>query len=342
MARPVSPISGNRVVFLKGRQAQYLDEARKKLGLSWLLFAQEIGANRRTVNDWRRERFSLPEELLRKIVLQTGMKVPSKIEIRDRYWYVAPAALAGGVATLKRYGQVGEVAENRKKKWREWWEREGQYKSVITSPKLIIKPRFSRKLAEFVGIMMGDGGITNKQVTVTLNKEADRLYVLYVARIINELFGVEPSLYTKNGGGKALDITVSRTHLVRFCSTLGLKIGNKIKQNLDIPEWVQNKRSFLLACIRGLVDTDGGIFQETHKIKGRSYSYARLAFTSASPPLRLSVMRALEEVGLHPRLRSKRNVQIEAEVEIREYFRVVGTSNPKHRQRFNKFIGGVG
>lgn len=189
---------------------------------------------------------------------------------------------------------------------------------------------------------MGDGGITKRQVTVTLNKEDDRLYVLYVTKLIKGLFGVEPSLYTKNNGEKAVNIVVSRTHLVKCCSTLGLKIGNKIKQNLDIPEWVQNEKLFLLACIRGLVDTDGCMFQETHRIKGRSYSYPRLAFTSASPPLRLSVTRALEDIGLHPRLRTKRNVQLEVGAEIRKYFKVVGTSNPKHRERFNKFIGGVG
>ncbi|MEK9167258.1 MAG: LAGLIDADG family homing endonuclease [Patescibacteria group bacterium] len=331
-----------RVVFPAGEQIKFLEKAREQLGLSWPLFTERIGVNRRTMNDWKREQYSLPLEALEKIVAESGIKAPSKVELKDRYWYTTVAGQAGGVATLKKYGLVGGVPSYRKMRWREWWDREGQYTSVMASPRPIKKPQFSTKLAEFIGIMMGDGGITKRQVTVTLNKEDDRLYVLYVTKLIKGLFGVEPSLYTKNNGEKAVNIVVSRTRLVKFCSTIGLKIGNKIKQNLDIPEWVQSKKPFLLACLRGLVDTDGCIFQETHRIKGKLYSYPRLAFTSASPSLRYSVTVALESVGLNPKLRTKRNVQLEDRLEIEKYFRVVGTSNPKHRKRFNKFIGGVG
>src|SRR3989344_4206395 len=312
MTELVIPRLNKRVVFQAGEQTRYIEDARERLGLSWRLFAERVGVNRRTMNDWKREQYSLPRKALEKIVVESGVEAPSNIEIKDRYWYTATAGLAGGLATMKKYQQVGGASDYRAMKWREWWEREGQYKSAIASPRPIIMPRCSRKLAEFVGIVMGDGGITARQVTVTLNKEDDRLYVLYVANLFKELFGVEPGLYAKKNGEKAVDIVVSRTRLVKYCSALGLKVGNKIKQNLDIPEWVQNNKSFLLACIRGLVDTDGCIFQENHRIKGKLYSYPRLAFTSASPPLRLSVIKALEDIGLHPRLRTRRNVQLEA------------------------------
>ena len=53
---------------------------------------------------------------------KTGLKFPSDIKLRDKYWYVTKGASRGGVAALKKYGRVGGDPEYRKKKWYEWWE----------------------------------------------------------------------------------------------------------------------------------------------------------------------------------------------------------------------------
>ena len=61
--------------------------------------------------------------------------------------------------------------------------------------KLVTLPKYSEALAEFFGIMMGDGGINNPwQANITLNSEADAMYVKHVFRLCKSLFVAEPAV----------------------------------------------------------------------------------------------------------------------------------------------------
>lgn len=259
-----------RVIFYFGKQRQFLLKAIKKSKLSWLEFADEIGAHKRTLNDWRREKYSLPLSVLKKICIILELKMPTGIEIKEPFWYVSKGAKIGGSSVYKKYGIIGGDPEYRKKKWYEWWCREGKYKKhlIIGVSKPIQKPQFSKELAEFVGIMMGDGGITNRQVSVTLNYKTDKPYSIFVRNLIKKLFKTEIGIFYRKDYS-TINIVVSRTRLALFCKSIGLKIGNKLKQNLDIPEWIKGDKNFEISCVRGLVDTDGCIFNECHKIKGK-------------------------------------------------------------------------
>lgn len=66
--------------------------------------------------------------------------------------------------------------------------------------------------------------------------------------------------------------------------------------------------------------------------------YQRISFVSHLKPLRESVWKGLSELGFHPKIRNNRSVQLEREIDIIDYFRIVGTSNPKHRQRYKEFL----
>ena len=62
--------------------------------------------------------------------------------------------------------------------------------------KKVLLPKHSVHLAEFFGIMLGDGGINNPwQATITLNAIKDRLYALYIKKMVKDLFGVVPSSF---------------------------------------------------------------------------------------------------------------------------------------------------
>ena len=93
-------------------------------------------------------------------------------------------------------------------------------------------------------------------------------------------------------------------------------VGNKIKQQIDIPQWIYSRISFQKACMRGLMDTDGCIFSERHKIKGKLYCYPRLSLVSASAPLRQSVCSILEKLDFSPKIRNNRSVQLERKEDI--------------------------
>ncbi|MBM4467703.1 MAG: hypothetical protein FJ014_19490 [Chloroflexi bacterium] len=56
-------------------------------------------------------------------------------------------------------------------------------------------PEKSPLLAEFIGIMLGDGSITDHQVTVTLNKTDDAEYANFIRELIGGLFGIASSIH---------------------------------------------------------------------------------------------------------------------------------------------------
>ncbi|OGF60515.1 MAG: hypothetical protein A3D44_01815 [Candidatus Staskawiczbacteria bacterium RIFCSPHIGHO2_02_FULL_42_22] len=153
---------------------------------------------------------------------------------------------------------------------------------------------------------------------------------------MKKLFFVEPAIYYPPAA-LVMNIVVSRVKLVKFCNKkLGLRIGNKLKQGLDIPLWIRKGIEFEKRCVRGLMDTDGCIFNKVHKMKNKQYSYKRLSLVSASPMLRKSIFDILEKLRLSPKIRGNRSVQIENKEKIAEYFKVVGSSNPKHLNRYHK------
>lgn len=330
-----------RVFFPKGRQRLFLESAVIKSSYSWKSFSEIIHIHPRTLNDWRREKYSMPLAVFNKVIAVTKIDRPNNVDIRDAFWFSKESAKQGGKATYNKYGFVGGNPEKRLKKWKEWWSKSGQYNpNGYFVVKQIVKPPRGKELAEFVGIMLGDGGITNRQVTVTLNSITDCEYSLFVKDLIERLFGIQPALYAKKGES-VINIVISRKKLVEYCVNLGLKIGNKIVQGVDIPKWINKNKKLQISCIKGLLDTDGCIFQECHKIRNKIYCYPRLSFVSYSERLRNSVYLILKKLDFSPKIRDNRSVQLERKEDIQRYFTIVGTHNIKHFERYKRF-GGVG
>ena len=199
--------------------------------------------------------------------------------------------------------------------------------------KPICIPEVSPQLAEFVGIMMGDGGMSRYQATITLHRDDDWDYAKFVSAQVKELFGYTPGIRVSTKQA-VVRIVISRINIVRFLYSLGLPIGDKIRNHIDIPRWIRKKDFLLHACVRGLVDTDGSVFVHSYLSKGKRYAYKKLSFTSASEPLRQSVKKTLQGLGLQARLGSNNDVRIDSKNDTHRYFEVIGSSNPKHLRRY--------
>lgn len=325
-----------RVIFPKGGQQSFLNEAVAAYGGNYQALATSLGINQRTFRNWRSEDYSISYSAVNQLCNILNISIPADVEIKDQYWYTRKSPQAGWLAVKKKYGKFPVDENYRKMKWREWWDREGRAKghSVVGVRKLIKHPRLTSRLGEFVGIVMGDGGISDYQIKVSMSSVVDREYSQFVKNLIEDLFDVSVTILEYPNRGNILDLVVSRIALVDFCRSIGLKKGNKLKQGLDIPNWIYKKPTFQKSCLRGLMDTDGGIFFERHKIGGKVYSYPRLSFVSYSPLLTKSVFDLMKEMGFSPRMRrANRAVQLENTHEIRQYFRTVGSHNPKHYKR---------
>ena len=329
-----------RAQFPVRRQREFIKVVQSKLHIDSFKLAQIAGVAPRTLRDWKQEKFHMSLVAVRQLCRAANIPQPI-VKIKEPFWYTAKGAMRAWQVISKKYGRVPIDPEYRMQKWREWWEREGkfQHHPIINVAKSFMKPRKSKELAEFIGIMMGDGGMTKWQMKITLNRFDDHAYSQYVGRLITKLFGVKPSVSLRSS---TVDLIISRVRLVDYCVLLGLKIGNKIHQRFDIPGWIKRQPSFAAVCVRGLMDTDGCIFNECHHINGKRYCYPRLTFVSHSEPLRRSVFCILWDVGFTPKLRNNRSVNLERRKDIIDYFTKIGTNNPKHSLRYRSFIGEVG
>ncbi len=101
--------------------------------------------------------------------------------------------------------------------------------------KEVILPRYSESLAEFFGIMMGDGGINNPwQANISVNSISDIAYSKYISILCRKLFSVEPVI-RKRKETNTLVILLTSTTIVDFLVLNGLPRGNKLKTRIALP-----------------------------------------------------------------------------------------------------------
>lgn len=323
-----------RAIFPYGLQRKFLYSAKNNLAVTWNEMASILKISPRTLTDWKREKFYMSWKSATLLSSKSRLKLSKTVEARDAFWYVHKGARLGGLAHYKKYGSIGNP-EKRKAEWRKWWMRDGRFlKTIWNAPLPFKKAKKSSDLAEFIGIVMGDGGISEYQISITLHHQDDLEYKRFVVDLIKNLFGITPAVYhdVKNSVN---NIVISRKKLVEFCvKELGLKRGNKIKQQIDIPIWIKINHNYQIACARGLFDTDGSVVKHKYLVNGKLYSYKKLQFTTLSKPLLFSMYKILRRIKLNPRLARGKEICIDSKMYVQRYFNVIGSHNPKHLNRY--------
>lgn len=318
-------------VFRTGQQRKFLESVEKKYPLEAM--ARMCARSPRTIRDWRREKFPMQLACAHSLSQRAHIALPRNLATRHRYAHVRDAAIKGARALIKKYGRVPVDETLRREQWQKWWKKVGQFRQPPQfQAKSIYKPRKSIELAEFIGTMMGDGGLSKYQACITLHHIDDREYIDFVVKRIKEIFRIQPGLY-HTPKDSVYNIVVSRLEIVKYLHALGLPIGNKVKQRFDMPDWIKKNKAYAIACVRGLVDTDGSIFTHSYKVKGKWYQYKKLSFCSRSQPLRYSVAKILTDLGMRARI-ADCDVRLDSTADMQKYFSLIGSSNPKHLKRY--------
>ncbi|MHB8155079.1 MAG: LAGLIDADG family homing endonuclease [Candidatus Omnitrophota bacterium] len=257
----------------------------------------------------------------------------------DRQAWVKKSRL-GGLRRFEMYGNPG-TSEGRSKGGRRVCEFFRSHPDIarrrgfVTLKKIKSPPR-SVELAKFIGIMLGDGSIRSKyQLTVSFNYKTDRQFAEHVAWLVKHLFSVG-HIIAKRKSSLGADIVVSSTRVIDFLLKQGLKAGNKVKNQVDIPAWVKGNMEFQKACLRGLVDTDGSLYCHRYKVNNKWYRYQKLDFTSCSKPLLRSAYAIFSNLGIKSSLKGV-HITVSAKAEVNKYLAIVGSSNEKFLNRWMKF-----
>ena len=83
--------NSKRVVFQKGKQNIFLDSVIDKISIRKT--AEICNLSERTIRDWRREKFLMDFYSLQKICRKLNISLPSKIKLKNKYWYTKKRAI---------------------------------------------------------------------------------------------------------------------------------------------------------------------------------------------------------------------------------------------------------
>lgn len=296
-----------RLKFKKSKQKELITNFKKENNFTWKQFSDFLNVKEGALAMWYYETRLLPLDIYKKLD-------------KDN--------------TYKNY-----IIEIKKENW-------GQSKGGLNSDgslKKISIPKKSKELAELVGIILGDGNIHSykkgKKIGVYSLRIAghslkDRKYHLkYIKPLCESLFNIKAKVINLSYKNERFVVLYSRK-LVEYLERIGLKSGDKIKNQIGIPNWIAEDKNLLKACLRGLIDTDGSIFRMSRK----DPNLIRISFTNFNLTLLKNARESFIKLGFHPsKITSTNKFYISRKKDIVRYINEIGFSNDKHIKRFREF-----
>jgi len=216
-----------------------------------------------------------------------------------------------------------------------WGQSKGGFISIGKTKEIKI-PKDSRELAEFYGIMLGDGNSHRTKsykkgtymIRIVGDSRYDKYYLEnYVKPLIEKLFNIRVGVrYFKNKN--AIYIESHSRKLISFLEEKEFPPGNKIKNELKIPAWIKQNKDYLRICLRGLYDTDGSVYKITNQ---NSHQFC---FTNYNKGLLEDVRESLLSLGINCSKISKgKEIYITKKEELRKFLKGVGFSNDRHLRK---------
>lgn len=193
-------------------------------------------------------------------------------------------------------------------------------------------------LAEFVCIILGDGHVHkrgeksyhNYGLSISLNRVDEREYVKYVYSLVKHVTGLEPKLYQRKGS-KGIDIKLSNKKLVYDLISKGILTGDKVKNQVYVPNWIKNNEKNLAGGLRGLFDTDGSVWIN-HRDKNLGLSFKNASrnlvsdFIDMNEKIGIKSGKIVKSESYHPKFKKYYNAyqtQIIGKIYIKKFIDIV-------------------
>ena len=288
-----------RAKFKNGLQTRFILIIKQKSGLTWNALAENLKVSEYTIrHDWRTEQSTIPLNYAKKIFEIHPFEQWATIE-KELITEILP----------QNWGQI---------------KAGGKYKKIIKIPEK------SEELAELFGIILGDGHLDSHTLTIT-GHQYEKEHHRYISRMINKLFDLNTCVY-ESKRCKATHLKTNSVELIKFLQANSFIVGDKIKNKEELPRWIFEKNEYVFGALRGLLDTDGGIYQ-----KQKGYKRAIIELQTESPQIRANMFELCRKAGFNPS-KSDVNVRIQDQKEVRKFLFLVGCANPKNIMRCKYFI----
>ena len=212
----------------------------------------------------------------------------------------------------------------------------------------------TNQLAEFIGILTGDGYMNKygkyfSLLEIAGDSKLDKEYLsIYVNSLINNLFNLTPKIVNRKKQN-SMYLRLMSKGLNNYLKNIGFKEGKK--GQINIPKWIREKKEYMRYFIRGLADTDGSLVLLNRKQKSFPY-YPRVQITSISKNLVMNVSNWLKTQGIplsftkdKKRLTYKGKtkvhvgyrIQISGRKNLEKWMNLVGFRNNRHLDKYKKF-----
>ncbi len=203
------------------------------------------------------------------------------------------------------------------------------------------------ELAEFVGILLGDGSLGiyrstphgkekfQHRIKITLNSEKDAEYSMYVANLFRLIFNKSPKI-TKRKGEKTLDLYLLGRAPLRFLLEQGLVLAPKWNRAVVPSRFLIPPLDKLV--VRGYMDTDGCICV----VNNNGIRYPRIEMKISPSPMQMQLIEILRNNGFEPQInkleRGKVRVVLAGRKNLKTWVSTIGFSNERNIKIADSFL----
>jgi len=231
--------------------------------------------------------------------------------------------------TLKELSEKLNISYPSMKNWscgRTLINSRGKYK-IVKIPNSV-----NEEISELVGVILGDGNLNRKDIRIVGNAN-EKDYYTHLELLFRSIFDVESII--NNDTANSIRLTINSVKISKHLTSLGLKLGDKIKNRATIPKWIFEDEKYIKSCLRGLFDTDGSFFTSSN---GTEYNI--LWKMGSGSLLPINIRRALLKLNFHPTkiFGNGRKVALCRKDEIIRFFNEIKPKNNVQLTRFNKYF----
>lgn len=280
--------SEDRAVFESTNIGSVIDEVKDKQGWTWEEFADRFGVSAYTVRQsWRNEADSIPFSVADKL-----------LELSDR-----------------------DVSVSSKSAWH--GQRKGGSRSNLRGK---VPEQMSVEVAELYGALLGDGCLYSNLngFCITGNMDLDQQYIKYLQELSVSLFGTEPNIHFQEEESVVRLILNSRK-VAAYLKDKNFPVGEKKEQEIRVLGKLR-EGEYLKAVIRGLFDTDGGIYAHPN-------SGIMMDITAKNTSLLDFLDESAAKLDL-PLNRTHDRVQLYGEEKLDKFMNMIGSSNSRNIKRY--------
>jgi hypothetical protein len=224
---------------------------------------------------------------------------------------------------------------------------------------MVDEPELDENLAEIIGIVIGDGCISEYKpksrsktclvLLITGNWVTDTdYYKEFIQPIINKAFGIPGRIYHRKDDN-TVRYWITKRSIVDWFIRQGLSKGPKINR-VVIPNKIFQDPSLAIACIRGIFNTDGCIYRryskqyKNHSKYYANYAVAEIRIKSEKLVNQISVI--LKTVGIKTTAVTKTKLgisvlRITSQLDLKKFIEIV-KPREYHLKRYESIINAVG